>query len=335
MNQRGIAPLVIIAIVIVAVVVGVGVYVVTRGGGSGGGGLGGIPVYAGAVENAYETAEANAGLENIGVSGVGVVGAYTSTQDANTIASWYLSKMVELGWTKENEVTASGNIFLMFKRGNDGSFILIYNSQGKTDFLILYGQFEFVQQLWSIIFTPIPPGQPPQVVAGAIDGTVYDNDPTAGESYQNENVLITFCTTSGYLRDVGDPDDGLVVTIGSTRYGWGPFQATVRGQTNYGNGYVEKSGTWTDITGLSDNQGIRWKLYVPVTTAGRLSTGVNAYLYLWAREDANNVNSAKISPTTKLLWDYYDDLTITVSCRGDSFTTSWGTVRLYGFNWIA
>jgi len=174
------------------------------------------------------------------------------------------------------------------------------------------------------------------MVSGEVNGTVYDNDPTAVENYQNENVLISFNTTSGYLRDVGDPNDGLLVTIASTRYGWGPFQATVRGQTDYGNGYVQKSGGWTGISGLPPgDSGIYWKLYVPVTTAGRLERGVNAYLYLYARDNAYDLSSAKLEPPTKLLWDYYDDLSITITCRGDSFTTSFGTVRLFGFNWVA
>jgi len=175
------------------------------------------------------------------------------------------------------------------------------------------------------------------LVSGEINGTVYDSDNSAKENYQNENVLITFCTTSGYLRDVGDPNDGLLVTIGSTRYGWGPFQASMRENVDYDNGYVQMTGTWT--SGFEGTNGIAWKLYVPVTTAGRLATGVNAYLYLWARKDVtapySNDETSWLSPDTKMLWDYYDDLTITISCRGDSFTTSFGTVRLFGFNWVA
>jgi len=174
-----------------------------------------------------------------------------------------------------------------------------------------------------------------RMVAGDVSGVVYDSDNTAKENYQNENVLITFFTTAGYLRDVGDPVDGLIVTLGSTRYGWGPFQASMRGDVDYGKGYVEENDAWP-IPGLS-NKGIRWKLYVPVTTAGRLEKGVNAYLYLWADNDLTTpvVNATgKIVPTTRMLWDYYEDLTVTVSCRGDSFTTSFGTVRLFGFNWV-
>jgi flagellin-like protein len=171
------------------------------------------------------------------------------------------------------------------------------------------------------------------VVAGTIDGVVYDNDPTSLENYKNENVLIYFATTQGYLRDVGDPNDGLTVAVGSSRNGWGEFIASVRGQVNYDKGYVESSGVWTG-DGLPTNSGIRWTLYVPVTTAGRLQTGSTAFLRLWALDNAENIYGPKLQPTKKVLWDYYDDLTITVSCRGDSFTTSFGTVRLFGFNWV-
>jgi hypothetical protein len=151
---------------------------------------------------------------------------------------------------------------------------------------------------------------------------------------KNENVLIKFYTTYGYLEEVGDLADGLLVTVGSPTHNWGQFQATLRGQTNYDAGHVEKSGVWTGIPGLSDNQGIRWKLYVTVTTAGRLSQGVYAYLYLWADKNVTTstiLASGKISPATKLLWDDGDDLTITISCRGASFSTSSGTVMLYGY----
>jgi len=168
------------------------------------------------------------------------------------------------------------------------------------------------------------------MVAGDFIGEIYDNDTPRG-SFKNENVTITFYTTQGYLRDVGDPSDGLTVTIGSSQRGWGPFQADVKGQTNYENGFVEENGTWTSISGLSGNQGILWKLYVPITSAGRLEKDVCAYLGLWARMDVDNVDSAKLQPYTKLLWDAHDDLTITVSCRGDSFTTYFGTVRLLYF----
>jgi hypothetical protein len=172
-----------------------------------------------------------------------------------------------------------------------------------------------------------------EIVTGAIDGVIYDNDPTIVENYKNENVLITFYMTYGYLRDVGNLSDGLVVTLGSTQHDWGPFQATVRGEKDYGKGYVERSGAWTGIPGLSDSQGIHWKLHVSVTATGRLEKGENACLYLWALENADNENSKKLQSSVKLLWDDHDDLTITISCLGDSFTTSFGTVRLFGQPW--
>jgi hypothetical protein len=157
----------------------------------------------------------------------------------------------------------------------------------------------------------------------------YDNDNTSLENCQNENVLILFYTPG--LENVGSPSDGLVVTVGSPMRSWGPFQAAVRGQTNYEKGYVERSGSWTD-TGLSGKQGIRWKLQVPVETDGRLSSGMNAYL--WARENADNLYSAKLQPTTKLLWDDHDNLTVEVHCHEYSLTPPFGTLKLFGFNWV-
>jgi hypothetical protein len=173
------------------------------------------------------------------------------------------------------------------------------------------------------------------VVAGTIDGTIHDNDNTSYENYMNENILIIFQTTQGFLRDVGDPTDGLTVALGSTRRLWGEFIASVRGEVDYSKGYVSAEGSWKGISGLTGDNGIHWSLFVPITSAGRLQQGSSVYLRLWALTNADNLSSPKIQPSARLLWDYSDDLTITVSCRADSFTTSWGTVRLYGFNWIA
>lgn len=166
-----------------------------------------------------------------------------------------------------------------------------------------------------------------RVVAGDIDGTVYDADNTVGEDYTNENVVITIKMTSGYLRDVGDSERGMTVTLSSGFRGWGPFVADVRGQTDYANGYVTKTGVWD----VDANTYIHWKLWVPVTADGRFES--TAYLYLWADTDDNVANG--YTEPARLLWDEGDDLGITVASRGDSFTTTFGTVRLFGRNWIA
>jgi hypothetical protein len=143
MNQKGIAPWIIVVIVaIVAVCVGLSVYVVTRGGA----GPSGLPVYPGAVENIEGAALAKAGLENMGASAI-EVSAYTSTQDVTTIASWYRFKMIELGWTKENDDVVSSSGGLMFERGNDGAFIFLSGGPGKTYLVLLYGPFGSIQQL--------------------------------------------------------------------------------------------------------------------------------------------------------------------------------------------
>jgi hypothetical protein len=164
------------------------------------------------------------------------------------------------------------------------------------------------------------------IVAGDFNGVVYDNDNTLTENYQNENVLITFYMTYGYLRNVGDPSDGLVVTVGSQQNSWGPFLADARGQVDYGNGYVTENGEWTG-GGLPTNARIRWELHVPVTSAGHLEKGENAYLYLWAE----SVTGGKLQPSIKLLWDNGDNLMISVASSGDAFTAPYGTVRLLGF----
>lgn len=167
-----------------------------------------------------------------------------------------------------------------------------------------------------------------RIVAGDIDTTVYDNDNTATENYKNENILITFYTTQGYLRNVGDPERGLTVTFASPRRGWGPIVADVKDQTNYAPGYVEEN----DTTEIATGQRIAWKLYVPVTAAGRLEEGVRAYLYVRA-VTTDDYNGPKLH--SPVFWDDEDDWTIQISCYGDAFTTSYGTVRLLGTNWIA
>ncbi|MEM3401795.1 MAG: type IV pilin N-terminal domain-containing protein [Candidatus Hadarchaeales archaeon] len=172
-----------------------------------------------------------------------------------------------------------------------------------------------------------------RVVAGDIDASVLDCDNGPGESYVNENVTITFKTTQGYLRNVGDPDRGLTVTFRSQRRGWGPIVADVKGQTNYAQGWVKKDGVFTVATG----QYIVWRLYIPITSAGRLEQGTRGYLYVASSNGVNDTvdNARKLSATTKILWDDEDDWEIQVSCYGDSFSTSFGTVRLMGSNWIA
>jgi hypothetical protein len=155
MNQKGIAPLIIVAIIVIAAIaVGVGIYTVKRGGEAGGGGSGNIPVYASAVENTEISLYWSGVLENIGLSGIDAkaydIALYGT--DSLLIAPWYMSKMAELGWTKENdyELTGSFDAYLIFKRGNDGALIMIDGGFFDSGFLILYGQWESIQPLWGI-----------------------------------------------------------------------------------------------------------------------------------------------------------------------------------------
>jgi hypothetical protein len=142
-REKGVSSIVVIAVVIVIIAaVGVGGYFLVRGGA----GPGGLPVYPGAVENIEGTALAKAGLENMGASAI-EVSAYTSTQDVTTIASWYRFKMIELGWTKENDDVRSSSGGLMFERGNDGAIVALDSYHGTTYIIISYGQWGSIQLL--------------------------------------------------------------------------------------------------------------------------------------------------------------------------------------------
>ncbi|MEW6222919.1 MAG: hypothetical protein AB1476_06435 [Candidatus Hadarchaeota archaeon] len=166
-----------------------------------------------------------------------------------------------------------------------------------------------------------------ELVAGTASATVYDSDPTSAESYNNENILITFSTTTGYLRYVGDTGQGLTVTISNPRTGWGPFIVDVKGQTDYSNEHVIENGIWT-----ASGNNVFWKLYVPVTADGKFESGATAYLYLYTYGPIDS--RLPVTKPSATLWDHDDDLTFSVSCYGDTFTTSFGTVRLFGSNWI-
>ncbi|MEW6222758.1 MAG: archaellin/type IV pilin N-terminal domain-containing protein [Candidatus Hadarchaeota archaeon] len=173
-----------------------------------------------------------------------------------------------------------------------------------------------------------------RIVAGTASANIYDSDNTSGEEFKNENVLITFSTTTGNLRYVGDADRGLTITLSSPRRGWGPFVADTKGQTNYSAGSVSEQSSWSVASGVN----IVYKVYVPVTSAGRLEEGAVGYLIVKSATlgyPAQTVdNAVKVASSTRVLWEDDDDWTVSVSSYGDSFTTQYGTVRLFGSNWI-
>jgi hypothetical protein len=217
-KERGIGVAVVMAVVIVIIAaVGVSGYFLVRGGG----GPGGLPVYPGAVENIEGAGYVQAGLENIGASAI-EVSAYTSTQDVATIASWYRFKMIELGWTKENEDVGSSSGGLMFERGNDGAIVMLGSYYETTDIMILYGQWGSIQLLWYYFSGLGGRGAPPSAMLtvtakenagggydltlsheGGDDLVASDLEIQASSSATTMQTGLTFTTTLGTFR-VGD-----------------------------------------------------------------------------------------------------------------------------------
>jgi hypothetical protein len=175
-------------------------------------------------------------------------------------------------------------------------------------------------------------------------GTIYDSDPGTNENFVNENVLASFSLVSGYIEDIGNPENGLAIIVSHQKRGWGPFTADVRGQTDYTTYpasewrfgstvyqiyLVEKSGYWN----VSPGAHVFWSLSVQVTQTGRLETDFGVLLRLWTDVDNNVTNGygSDHKPDNITIWDKEDDLTLTVELQGESLT---GEMRLFGLNWI-
>lgn len=180
---------------------------------------------------------------------------------------------------------------------------------------------------------------PGRVIAGDIDGNLLDRDNTAGEDFLNENVVISLKTTTGYLRATGDSERGLQVVMSSDRRGWGPITADVRGQTNYASGYISESGIWNGTVfgstapAANNADNVYWYLYVPVRADGRLEEGTPATLKLFTYGKPG-IAATKADRSALVIWDEDEDIRISVSCYGESFSTAYGTVRLYSSNWV-
>jgi len=127
MNQKGIAPLIIVVIiVVVAVAAGVGIYVATRGGGV----PGGLSLYPGS--QSWEIPSSILGSMNI-PSGMEVAGYTVSGASVQDVLNWYKGQMT--GWTLENEipVTLPGGVeisALIYRNGNDGAGIVVMSGTG-------------------------------------------------------------------------------------------------------------------------------------------------------------------------------------------------------------
>jgi hypothetical protein len=316
---------------VIAVVFVAGFVFLLASGPSVGVGPGGTPIYAGAVENKEAENVIQQQMLSMGITDV-EVGAYICADNSSNVISWYQASMVQCGWTEENELVdySQPPAMLFYKKGATGSIVMAgATSDNNTRVVLLSCNLENAETLWTsltYVYTEEPSSG---LVEGNASAAVHDNDSSYYvENYKNENITITFYTTTGYLRYVGDPERGLTVTLGCPKWGWGPFVADVRGQTDYSKGAVSENGKWA--VSATTGTYIRWRLYIPVTTAGRLDEGTYAYLSLGTDNSLTAVENDKVHPDAKMLWDDGDDLTFSVSCYGDSFTTSSGTVRLYG-----
>lgn len=156
---------------------------------------------------------------------------------------------------------------------------------------------------------------------GTFEVSVRDNDPSQGEGYLNENLTITYSVFGQYLRNVGDPDLGLTVSVTDLTRSWGPFIADVKGQTDYTRGYIEENGDWT--VSAVENTYIRWRLVVPVQSHGEFLAGIDMYLYLWADTDNNEANGYGTAhkPATTL-WNTGDSMKVTVTSYGEQVPTT-------------
>lgn len=166
---------------------------------------------------------------------------------------------------------------------------------------------------------------------GSFELEVFDGDPGPAENYANENLVIRFYVSKGYIAMVGDPDRGIAVDVTNLTRGWDTFRADVLGVESYDQGYVENYGYWT----VSDTQNthVRWHLHVPVTSKGRLENEVTAYLYLWADTDNDEINGygPEHKPATTL-WDIGDSVKVVIwHWEGKLLTTSEENT-IYGVN---
>jgi hypothetical protein len=178
----------------------------------------------------------------------------------------------------------------------------------------------------SIYIATRPKIEPSRIVGGYFSARVYKDNVTG--SCKNENVRIEIIVTQGYFKHVGDPDNGLIVTLSNPRIGLGPVIASVRGKTDYSNGYVDNWGTW-EVPIVGGNRGIRWLLHVPVTEDGRFVEDTSAFLYLWTDNNiTSDIDNSKVDPTVYILWDEYDDFGIIMECYGESFPLG-GAARLF------
>ncbi len=152
-------------------------------------------------------------------------------------------------------------------------------------------------------------------IAADFEAILYHDN--SSPDNRNENLTIMIKVDTGYFRNVGASENGFRVEITNAVTGLGPFTADVMGQTNYSQGFVEKSGVWD----VMDNKGIQWNLKIPVSTIGRFENVTTAYLYLWADNNtSSDADNSKIDPEQLVLWYLGNLLSLRITCHDDIYT---------------
>jgi len=184
--------------------------------------------------------------------------------------------------------------------------------------LLVFGPSEYI--------TP-PPNR------GDFEAEIFDGDLGPGENYINENLEIRFWPTLSNIGHVGDPTTGLSADVSNLTRNWGSFTADVKGQENYDNMYVEKSGYWT--ISVSQSAYIRWHLNVSVSTTGILGVHMTAYLSLWPDNDNNETNGygAEHEPLFTI-WDENDEIKFEMWSGGNRISMEENEKTIYGENRI-
>lgn len=162
-EQHGISTSIVIVVFIAIAVVGLGYFAFSRGEGKGVESR--VPAYSGAVEieNKSVLSQIQTTLEEYYGITVEVKAYGVSNGDFNLIASWYRSKMEELGWVKENEISkesfSNNKVGLLYRKDDEGAIIdIIEQMEGELSpwLMIFSGEWENIRTLWNIQTLWIP-----------------------------------------------------------------------------------------------------------------------------------------------------------------------------------
>jgi hypothetical protein len=215
MDQRGIAPLVIVAIVVVvAVVAGAGIYVATRGGD--GGGLGSLPKYPGS-QSWNIPSEYSAGIP----AGTDYAGYTVSVVSVQDVLDWYRGQMTDWTVVEDNVPVKFYGSMTVYRKGDNGAVIAAISGSGLpgTCYILATGPW------WSVL----------QYFVGGLGGgavtpsatlsvTAAENSPgstwvtltiehNGGEALALSDIEIIAATSTGTVENVLTAYPGITGTL--------------------------------------------------------------------------------------------------------------------------